>query len=287
MESDSNQDVDDSLNLFVRKKNAKSKKKASSKKGGRKAMWSQSLLSDLVDIIISSEYYKKKLIFTNTKNQKNGEIYAQVLVTLKERASERGEKVPFTNIQLCTKFKKAIAECKKAALTIKTVTGIKRFIEEKSYGTWFNDLFSIVKTCEACRPELAIEPSSSGGSVPDSETGDTSSSSAAGIKEKFEIPKLSKKRKDDPVVEAIGLIKNVTENDPMKDMISYLREEAEKAGEHELKILEIVAQQPATQQPTAYVGPLSWQYGNQDVQSSSMGQYEGGYGSHDMWSYTQ
>ena len=54
-------------------------------------MWSQSLLSDLVDIIISSEYYKKKLIFTNTKNQKNGEIYAQILVTLKEQASERDE----------------------------------------------------------------------------------------------------------------------------------------------------------------------------------------------------
>ena len=39
-------------------------------------MWSQSLLSDLVDIIISSEYYKKELIFTNTKNQKNGDIYS-------------------------------------------------------------------------------------------------------------------------------------------------------------------------------------------------------------------
>lgn len=103
----------------------------------------------------------------------------------------------------------------------------------------------------------------------------------------MEIPKLSKKRKDDPVVEAVALIKNVIENDPMKDMISYLREEAEKAREHELKILQIVAQQPTTQQPTAYVGPLSWQYGNQDVQSSSTGQYGGGYGCHDMWSYTQ
>ena len=60
MESDSNQDVDDSLKLFVRKKTPKVKK-SSSKKGGRKAKWSQSLLSDLVDIIISSEYYKKKL----------------------------------------------------------------------------------------------------------------------------------------------------------------------------------------------------------------------------------
>ena len=141
-------------NFLLEKKTPKVKK-SSSKKGGRKTRWSQSL-SDLVDIIISSEYYKKKLIFTNTKNQKNGEIYAQILVTPKEPASERGEEVPFTYIQLRTKFKKAIAECKKAALTIKTATGIKRFIEEKSYGAWFNDLFSIVKICAACRPELAI-----------------------------------------------------------------------------------------------------------------------------------
>ena len=55
MESDSNQDVDDSLKLFETPK----VKKASSKKGGRKAMWTQCLLSDLVGTIISSEYYKK------------------------------------------------------------------------------------------------------------------------------------------------------------------------------------------------------------------------------------
>ena len=70
-------------------------------------------------------------------------------------------------------------------------------------------------------------------------------------------------------------------------MISYLREEAEKAREPEPKILQIVAQQPTTQQSTAYVGPVSWQYGNHDAQSSSMGHNEGGYGCHDMWSYAQ
>jgi len=39
------------------------------------------------------------------------------------------------------------------------------------------------------------------------------------------MPKRSKNRKDDPVVESIELIKNVLENDQMKDMISYYREE--------------------------------------------------------------
>ena len=112
VESDSNQDVDESLKLFVRKKTPKVKK-ASSTKGGRKAMWSQSLLSDLVDIIISSEYYKKKLIFTNTKNQKNGEIYAQILVTLKERASERGEEVPFTNFNFAQSSRRQLHNAKR------------------------------------------------------------------------------------------------------------------------------------------------------------------------------
>ena len=31
----------------------------------------------MVDVICSKEYYKKKLIFTNTKNAKNGEIYGK------------------------------------------------------------------------------------------------------------------------------------------------------------------------------------------------------------------
>ena len=61
MESDENVEE---LNFFVRKKASKVKK-TSNKKAGRKAQWSQSLLGDLVDIIISSDYYKK-LIFTNT-----------------------------------------------------------------------------------------------------------------------------------------------------------------------------------------------------------------------------
>lgn len=142
-------------------KEASQMTKTSKNKGGRKAKWSQSLLGDLADIIISSDYYKKKIIFTNSKNQKNGEVYKKILDELKSRASARGEEVSFNYIQVRTKFKKAISECKKAALTIRTATGIKRFIDEKDYGSWFNNLFAVVKTRDACRPELAIEPSCS------------------------------------------------------------------------------------------------------------------------------
>ncbi len=80
-ETDSKEDpeADEILNIISKKR----------RKMGRKASWSDSLLSDMIDIIVNSEYYKRKLIFTNTKNQKNGVIYGNVLDELKVRACER------------------------------------------------------------------------------------------------------------------------------------------------------------------------------------------------------
>ena len=37
------------------------------KKSGRKALWLDQAPDDFVDIIVGNEYYKKTLIFTNTK----------------------------------------------------------------------------------------------------------------------------------------------------------------------------------------------------------------------------
>ena len=39
-------------------------------KVGRRLTWSADQLDDLVDIVVNNEYYKKKLIFENTKKQK-------------------------------------------------------------------------------------------------------------------------------------------------------------------------------------------------------------------------
>ncbi|XP_028393268.1 uncharacterized protein LOC114517677 isoform X2 [Dendronephthya gigantea] len=164
------------------------------KKRGRKAKWSQSILDDLVDIIISSEQYKKKLIFTNQKNQRNGDIYEKVLAELKKRVESRGEEVPFNSNQVRTKFKKCVSECKSVALTIKTATGIDRFIEQKDYGKWFNDLFAIVKTRDACRPELALEPSGSEESLTILEEDEPSTSSSSGKKEKVQLKKIQQRR---------------------------------------------------------------------------------------------
>ena len=139
-EEDENGDEDGDGEDSVSEKTDKKAKKA-----GRKAKWSQSLLDDTIDIIISSDYFKKKLIFTNVKTQKNGQIYAEVLAELKKRCKSRNENVSFTVPQLRSKFKKLVAECKRVALTTKTSSGVKRFQDDKGYSNWFNQLFEVIK----------------------------------------------------------------------------------------------------------------------------------------------
>ena len=77
-----------------------SKLKEKAKKAGRKSRWSQELLSDFIDIIVSSDHYKTKLIFRNTKFQQNGEIYGKIREELKQRCVARGESFSFTVEQL-------------------------------------------------------------------------------------------------------------------------------------------------------------------------------------------
>ena len=214
----------------------------------------------------------------------------EVLVELKERAAVRNEEVPFDHVQLRTKFKKAIAECKKTALTIKNSTGIKRFIEEKGYGPWFNSLFAIVKTRDACRPKLAIEPSSfectqSTSSLTDSEPANaetSSSSSSAESKERIVVLRRRKRKTDESLHEAIGLIKSAIENDPVKEVLSYMseqaqksREQAQKSREHELNILQMLLQGLPAQQPqlNLQVGPTTTACNSHDVVRNESRQY--------------
>lgn len=67
-----------SLGLFVHKSKGKKKK------CGRKSPWTSEDIDDFIDIVVSNTYYKRKLIFTNTKCQRNGEIYAEILTELKK-----------------------------------------------------------------------------------------------------------------------------------------------------------------------------------------------------------
>lgn len=109
-------------------------KRKYNKKPGRKPRWCPKSLDDLINIVVNSTEYKTKLIFTNTKNQKNGPVYAKILEEVKARASARGDDLAFTVNQLRTKFKKCVSCCKQAVLTLKTATGIKQFQEDSGYG---------------------------------------------------------------------------------------------------------------------------------------------------------
>ena len=94
------------------------------------------------------------------------------MTELNTRCEEKSE-TNFTISMLQNNFKKCISECKHTAITIKTVTKIKCFQEDKGYGAWFNLLFPIVQSRDSCRPDVAVEPSTSSCS-----TGSTSSSAS-------------------------------------------------------------------------------------------------------------
>eukprot|EP00794_Sanderia_malayensis_P006289 gene6289-7011_t len=228
------------------------KKKKPNKKSGRKTTWPETLLNDFIDIIVSDEYLKKRLIFQNVKNQKNAEIYEKVLKELKKRLSARNEECNYTVIQLRNKFKKTVSECKKAALVMKTASGIKRFQEEKNYGAWFNQLFALVKTRESCQPDQAIEPGEQ--SLNSSVSGNSIDS-----QEDFFVPvkKDAKKNssKEKQSQELLEIMKQLVQKDPMADFLKYAREQEERDRQHELALVKLLSGQqsmPSQPQPISY-----------------------------------
>ena len=228
-------DVDTSLLDLENESEGKSSnvnKKSKKGKCGRKASWSTDTLNDLVDIITCNERYQRKLIFTNTKNQNNGIIYGEILNKLKERANERGEQITFTIQQIRTKFKRCVSDCKQAAMTIKTATGIQRFQDEKGYGKWFDLLFPLVKTRDSCQPAMAVEPSAINDLTEEEEVEKTFEDIVP--RKKMKLPKKN------TVAEAVDLLKQVVEKDPAKELITFMQEEAEKARKHELQLVELM-----------------------------------------------
>ena len=54
-------------------------RKEGKKKNRRKSFWSEDHVNELIDVICESEYYNRKLIFTNNKAVKNSELYCKML----------------------------------------------------------------------------------------------------------------------------------------------------------------------------------------------------------------
>ena len=231
------------------------------KRKGRRSVWEERHINDLVDVICSSEYYKKKLIFTNTKNSKNAEIYANVLKDLGQRYEDGS--FPFSVDQLRNKFKKCISECKKIALTVKTSTGVKRVQDEKQLGAWFNQLFPLVQTRDSCNPDMAVESSSSlqlSDGEPVKRASDnrtpTDEQSSDGLdqgddsdKKQF-VPirkgrrkKVKSQNSSSALSTAVELFEKVVNNDPTTQLMHFFKEENQRAREHELKLMELFMSQ--------------------------------------------
>ena len=97
-----NEDHEGDMSLpFTKKAKAKSKRKS-----GRRPKWNNDDVDDMVDIIVNSDYYKRKLILNNTKNQRNGDIYGQIQLEIQERVAKRNSKFMFSISQMRTKIQK-------------------------------------------------------------------------------------------------------------------------------------------------------------------------------------
>ena len=255
-----------------------SKQDFKSKKAGRKAQWSESCTDDLVDIICNNETYQKKLISTNVKTAKNGCYYEQIIKEIRKRCLSRGENFTYVVSQTREKFKRCISECKKAALTLKTASGIKRFQEDKGYGKWFNQLLPLVQSRASCQPEEAIEPSaftrkrreksqedkssiSSENSSPSSSI-DASTCSPGNEEEedtakKMFIPtKMRRKSKGETakvIADLVGKLTKTLEEDPTDKLIKFFENEIEKTRQHELRLFSMIfGQQNQAVSPMSY-----------------------------------
>lgn len=79
-ESESESDLEEDENVVLLKNSGKRKRRA-----GRKSTWRDVELDELTDVICSSDIFKRDILFTNSKNRKNGNIYEKVIENLSAR----------------------------------------------------------------------------------------------------------------------------------------------------------------------------------------------------------
>ena len=233
--------------------------KKNAKKKGRKATWSEACINELIDVVCESEYFRKKLIFTNNKAVKNTEVYTKVVKQVEIRFKERGEVFPFSVVQSRTKFKACVSTCKKAAMLRKTASGLKNFMDKKGYGIWFTKLYPLVESRDSCNPDLAEEPSFSVGNKTDAgqqqaendfgdelqetETNESKDSSKGEIYVPMPPRKKFKKESTNGLLrEAVNSFNRIAAQDPTDTLLAHLREEGERNRQHEVRMAEMQMQ---------------------------------------------
>ena len=137
---------------------------------------------------------------------------------------------------------------------MKTGSGIKRLQEERGYGAWFHQLFSLVKTRDSCQPEQAIEPDNEVSYIEDNSsiselaaTSSTSSESPAFFVPTKKTSKV-KARKDAIFNEMMEMMKTVVNNDPMRNYLEYATVEAERNRQHEFQLVQMLMHHESPQQ---------------------------------------
>ena len=235
---------------------ASTQTKKPKKKQGRKSVWPEDTVNDLIDVICESDYYRKKLIFTNNKPVKNSEVYAKVAKDSASRLASRGASFPFTVAQIRIKFKACISACKKAAMTRKTASGIDNFINAKGYGSWFKKLYPYVESRDSCDPDMGVEPSfqilsQTIENSPEDEGSGSSNKSLSGpstakkAKKDLFVPVPSKRSKEttnDMLKEAVKSFNSFVEKDGTASLLACFREENEKSRQHERELAQLQMQ---------------------------------------------
>ena len=155
----------------------------------------------------------------------------------KKYQDETGKDFPFTVKQMRNKFKWCISTCKQICQTVKTATHVKRFVESKGYGRWFNVLYPLVKSRDSCKPENATEPSAKINEDNNDSTSEDSLRKVEGDKDMFVPVKRNsdKKTKTDVIASSLELLQTTIKNDPTKELLQILKDDIQHSREQEMR----------------------------------------------------
>ena len=222
----------------------KERRKRKRKKAERKSCWPEDFVEEVVNVVCESEYYRKKLMFTNCKATKSLEIYCRIVKEVKNHLSENNKIFDFTAVQTRTKFKSCIAICKKASMKRKNGLDMTNYIDKSP--AWFKKLFSFVESQDSCDPTLASEPSFAVLSESSPDEGNDSrvlSSETSEQAKKLFVPipkkRLKKNTTTSLLKEAVTAFSNYASKDPATEITDFLKEEKEKSKQHEVRMMEI------------------------------------------------
>ena len=138
------------------------------------------------------------------------------------------------------KFKRCAVECWKTALTIKAASEIKRFQENKQYGSWFSKLLPLITSMDSAQLDQSNEPSANA-DTPQNGTDDELSTDVPGSSKGTKghlftpAPETTKKFLKNATEKMLTKmsstmkeIKDVLVDDPTNELIDYIKEESRK-----------------------------------------------------------